>query len=187
MQYEVLYDVLQKVFDSWVSLLAGVLALSADLFLLLPLNRLRCANALRIRAQMRTAIPKTGVAVIAVFGIVMLGVALHDYLHLRDLRELARVGPLIVVEGALTETNSWVQTKTWRESLRLGNIKFQYADNETITPFPLLRGTRALAKSMRVRLTHVNGTLVKVEGPLCRAFKYCEVTEIFGVRTERRR
>lgn len=187
MQYEVLYDVLLKPFDSWGLLLAGAIVSSAALILLLPCGWLPATSVRRVHSAVRSTISYAGVAIMLVFGIALLGGAGRDYLQWSETRELAIVGPRTVVEGPLAEASSRVQRKAWRESLRVGDIRFDYADNDAVTPFPLLRGTRALAKGLRVRLTHVNGRLVKVEAPLCRQFERCEVSDLFGVRTEIKR
>ena len=145
----ILFDVRDLPFEGWGWLAMGLLLL--------------CVGALATTLAHLKDFRGWPAWAAAGFGVVMVATSAWMYRDTWQLRHASALEGVTVVQGRLDEARHWVSKKDFKELLRIGAQAFQYADRDTASPYPMLEGPRALAPGDVLRITHLQGRILKIE------------------------
>src|SRR5258708_10022722 len=157
-----LFDVLTLLFDAWPLAALGVRALALAVYAACIAYMAR-----RVTTRSPSALlldlygwPAWG---IGAWGVLLSALAAYAFVDTESLRRIAREGRGEIVEGRLSEAARWIAKKPPHERLRIGDSVFEYTQTQTATPYPLLEGPHELRVGTRLRITHYDGRILKVE------------------------
>jgi hypothetical protein len=159
MNYQVVYDIQQAWYPGWWIFAIGILCLLIGLGVIFFADTPRLDSIIERSTKQRVIIP----FLICVFGSVWIGAGIINRSAFASLRAADRDGSAEIVEGVVEQ---YVLTSEGhsKETFVVGNRYFAYSDYDSSTGFHQTRARGGpITKGLRVRITHVDGRIVRLE------------------------
>jgi len=151
MQYQLVYDIQQTGYPNWWIIALGVFWISLGLYCYFVSDS---PGSKRDRKKI----------IVVIFGLLILGAEGIGYSNFAELRSAARNGKYEVVEGQVKDFVPMPYEGHSKESFVVNEYKFSYSDYDLTKGFNQSQSHGGpIREGLQVRITHVNGSIVKLE------------------------
>ena len=160
MNYEVAYDIQQALYPAWWVFGIGILMFAVGLGSIL-FDKPKVVRWIMGRPTTRSVVTAV---FMCVFGSVMIGVGILNYAHFVELRRALRDGSVEIAEGKIEQFVPMPYSGHANETFVVNGHYFAYSDFDLTKGFNNTQSHGGpLKEGLQVRITHVNGSIVKLE------------------------
>ena len=159
MNYQIVYDIQQVWYPGWWIFGIGILSLLVGLGIIFFADTTPLNSLIGRSTGQRVVVP----LLISVFGSVWIAAGIINRSAFESLRTAHRDGSAEIVEGVVEQYVLRSEGHP-KETFVVGNRYFAYSDYDSTAGFHQTRASGGpITEGLRVRITHVDGTIVKLE------------------------
>jgi hypothetical protein len=159
MNYQVVYDIQQVWYPGWWIFAIGILCVLVGLGIIFFADTKALNSIIARSTQQRLVIP----GLVFLFGCVWIGAGIVNRSVFENLRAADRDGSAEIIEGVVEQYVLRSERRP-KETFVVGNRYFAYSDYDSNRGFHQTRASGGpITEGLRVRITHVDGNIVRLE------------------------
>jgi hypothetical protein len=160
MEYQVAYDIQQVTYPGWWIFVVGLVFFFVGLIILLFSDTKALDSIVESSKKQRIWMPILSI----IFGSLWVGAGVINYSNFADLRNAAQNGSSEVVEGQVREFVPMPYEGHANETFVVNGKYFAYSDYDETKGFNHTQSHGGpMKEGLQVRITHVDGSIVKLE------------------------
>ena len=160
MDYQVAYDIQEVMYPGWWIFGVGIFFLSVGLGVIFFGDSKLLNSIIERSTKQRLVMPFLS----CIFGALWIGTGVINYSNFANLRAAARDGSTEIVEGKVEQFVPMPYTGHAQETFLVNGSYFAYSDYDLTKGFNRTQSHGGpIKEGLHVRITHVDGSIVKLE------------------------